>query len=836
MKKNKTLFVLLLIPFLIGILSFVSVTIVKNTVAADIIGIIWDYDSGASFKIQSSSYSLSATPVTDESLVLADGNGLVWSLEATEEGTYVTAQETDGKASYALYAQAEGEEEDTLLASLTNVGGNKASLVASGVLRDASGAEAMTPCRLKCSNERGNVSKSCRALFFETAAIIVDNLDHPGNEVGGSSISVSKRQYGEYDLVYDSLGGDARLKKASFHLAADVSGEASEIRFEVPSAYRSLVSSSSEGEVKILGTGDMAVRAIAKGSSKEVYVDYSFEVIEGGVNVYSYDDFLMATNLSKTGYPVALQTNLGSLKEAYVSDGGVYKDEYQSPKTRLFGHYDFASSSFSFEDEVYSLPSTYDTSYIDQYNEANGTSSTKNVLTGVYLRHSLYGNGFKINGQGLCYPNHGSIDQYNGKLTPGEGDLFKGPLPYLTVGSIDQKPIVKSFGQDNSLIYVEGDEVEIRDLEAANCDAIDNLYNLTYVGTVMDVAGENVVVDNCILSNGRTVFRAYDTPGLKVRNSILQYANEFIAMLGSNQKSSYDLDKKINWSVGSVEVDTTLGSFLEDASENGANALLNKLIESSYSQEFLAIARLIQASLDEDPGDEYAFEATFENVSFYRSGVFSIAFESSFNGPYLYNGMPSSLSEILKLASVTLPTKIGGTSKPIHLLLDNTRFYDWKVLDTIDVSSLVEENISSLAASFGKEYSFSIDDFFPIRSVLKEELDQGGYIYLNPSDGKEYINTKVAWFGGGQNASSVSGVAQTKDAVTTDLVEAILSGKYMSRGGTLGSLMLMASKAILMAIGFNPFYFLTNDEITSADVPEYFDEAPQTSDMKGKAK
>ena len=48
--KRKTLVILLIIPFLLGILSFVTVTILTRAVAVDISDISWNYRQNEGFK------------------------------------------------------------------------------------------------------------------------------------------------------------------------------------------------------------------------------------------------------------------------------------------------------------------------------------------------------------------------------------------------------------------------------------------------------------------------------------------------------------------------------------------------------------------------------------------------------------------------------------------------------------------------------------------------------------------------------------------------------------------------------------------------------------------
>ena len=78
--NTKTLSLLLLAPFLVGLLTYVGIAIMRNTVTADITDIRWDYGDNEGFQVRSSTYPLKATAVYDPEIKLASGNDLVWSV------------------------------------------------------------------------------------------------------------------------------------------------------------------------------------------------------------------------------------------------------------------------------------------------------------------------------------------------------------------------------------------------------------------------------------------------------------------------------------------------------------------------------------------------------------------------------------------------------------------------------------------------------------------------------------------------------------------------------------------------------------------------------------
>lgn len=795
MNGKKTLVFMLLIPFIVGLLSFVSVAVVYNAVGADIVDISWKYQENEGFKKSESGYLLEATPVIDESLALSNGNDLVWSLKDLSEEGVAEIKVDENKKSY-LYALKDGN------------------------------------CEVVCSNEKGTKSKHFNCYVFTTGAVIVN----PKRMGSGEKIDKTK-YYGEYDLQYDGLKKDGYKKVlASTSVIVTLFGESTSYRSE---ALTNNVTASGDA-ISFLDGGEATVRYTENAAPYE-YTDYSFSIVEDAVNVYSYDDLLMATNFSSKGEAVVLQTNLESLKNTYEYDeaSSSYTKTLLKENTALFGNYDFKNKSFDFADEIYAFPSTYDTSFIDQYDKAKGTSTSKDVLAGIHFQKSLYGNGYTLNAHELAYPNNGKIGS-DGKLAPDKSlDLFQGPLPYITIGNISESPIVKAYGQDDIGFYLDGDDILVDDVRLKDCNDIDNLYNLLYVGTTLEIRGNGITVKNSILSNGRNVVRCFKGDGLSLNNCIIKNAGEFLAKFGSEKANSYDTGKEVSYLENGVKKSKGFSAFFDDQTKNGYNAdtILNTALTTDFTSDKALLGEAesdfsyLQAGLDDLTGIEdingavsYDYSATIKNCSFAHSSIFSIALESRFNGPYLYSGLPSVLSGFASSFSSVTPNKIGGTSCPIKLILDSSdRFYDYKEIDSIDVASLVGENISSTVnAAYGKDLSVTINDFFPLKSVLKEECRSDNYIYA--TDGKQYLDTKIAWYGGGANLSSVDYTDNDEfgSRVYCNLVSPMLSGKYINSSSNLLS---YGSKAILMAIGAHPFSFLTNGTM-DGNVPKYYGESP----------
>lgn len=818
--KNKTLPILLLIPFVVALLAFVSVIALNNTVASDILGISWAYDDNEGFRIDANNgYALEAEPRIDETLILAPGNDLVWTVTATDGTDTTIARVENDNDNYFLYALQEGE------------------------------------CKVICSNKRGTVSRFFTATIFDSGTIVIN----PKKAASGNSVEPF-RTYGQYDFVYDNLAMNAYdHKEATFEIDTKV-------YFETDIAQTTVLVEKSDnidyvdGKVIIHEAGD-SYFTLRSTQEEWIKTTYSFKVIEGAYNIYSYDDLLMATNYSTLGEKAVLQTNLESLKNTYVHQAGIPQTTKPlSANTALYGHYNTNNRTFSFANDIYRFETTYNHDYITQYNNTFGGDFEPIVLAGIHVQQDFYGNGFKINFHELAYPTNGKVST-NGKLVPGAADLFHGPLPFVTIGPLGEEFFVKALGQDNVGMYVDGDNITVDNVELSNTNNINNMYDLTYTGSVVDVHGQNNTIKNSVISNGKTAVRAFDADGFTLKNSILKNAAEFLLKVGSNDVAKPNESQQIAWNNDKINVSKSFADFYTtDASVTGATAnnLLSAFIGNKFGGHFdpdttNQYLRLIAENTPDDFIDwtdtdmvkaleavqegldnpMYANEPDHMNIvdtNFANSGIFSIALETSFNGAYLYEGLPGPIAMVVEMLGALAPYKVGGTSRPIDLTLSGeTDFYDWKDVDTIDLSTLMDENIAALAAQAGSSATLTIDDYFPVKKMLKEAAKAAGCIYKK--DGKEYINTEVAWYGGGRNDSTVNtdalaGQSTFSDPHIADLIAANIGNKYIANVWY----MEIFAKAVLMASGTHPFRFATNEAVGDG-VPALYGQSPQVSDL-----
>lgn len=832
--RKKTLVILLIIPFVIALLTFVSVVALTNSVAVDIEGInILNFRDNEGFKINGE-YKLEAEITysnNGNSLLKPGADELVWSITNTSEDftdDVATIEEKDD-GFYLKTGSSEGS------------------------------------CRLVCSNSIGSKSDYIEAHIYDKGVILINPL---ASNSGGQIDPV--RYYGESDFVYDN-SGNVRKQNAQIPLDIEVITDVGTNAYTFETSPN--VSFSRENStITVNGEGESFVRFEAQGAS---YINntYSFNVVDNGVNVYSFDDLMNCTNKSQTGEVVVMQVNLQSRDNALNKDNnGNYLDSYKNSNIKLFGNYDFRNQTFNFNDFIYYEDPKIEAKYIQQFLDQTGNSNNYDYQTqlkvGVRVQKDFYGNGFTINMHELAYPVHGRLDNTTGIFSPDRNlDYFFGPLTFVSIGDLEQMPIIRAYLCDNIGFALDGNNLTVNDVKLQNANNVDNMYNLRFTGTVLEVQGTNNTIENSVIQNGRTCIRAFSSDGLLIDNCLLQNAGEFIVKLGSNEVNPVDHNKQVTVNYNGQEITKSFDDFYNGSAEDltTANGILSDSITKTFSaagvDSIVKTLEEIQSGLDNlkgilDSEGNPIFDAhiTINNTYFYNSGIYSIAFENSFNGAYLYNGMPSQVQQILQALGAVSPLEIGGTAHPVELTLTgDTRFYDWKNIDDIDAGALIEENISSLASSLdvpelGDILSdLSIDDYFPMKTILKRYAIDHNLTYKVDKDGvtNYYVNRPFAWFGGGYNGSKLINNIDGNDySVFSEEIEVNLPREVYSKAlgglnpddmeGTLLTVVNLLSRCVVMATGSHPFKFMTNGTIVNNEKPALFDEVPSYLDLSSR--
>ena len=601
--KKKNLIILLMIPFIISLLGIITINASFNTFYGDITSIEWEYEDQEAFSTNVNKYMLRATGKNSNDSPLADGNQLVWRVENKDKSILdpIAKIVIENGMSY-LVPLAEGE------------------------------------VIITCSNLKGNVSKRMTAVLYSYGAITLT----PVIKGSGSNID-STIYYGEYDLE------GSNKRPASFRLKYNCIPEDLNRSLEITTSDN--INAKKENNEIIVNIINMNedVASFVELKANTVTQRYDFKVVDEGVNCYKYDDLLECTNKSENGEIVVLRKSFESLKAYNSSDKN---------NVALFGHYNYGAKSFSFEDEVYRFNTTYNDEYIKQWNEFASSSRnykpiTKEVLTGLRVQKDFYGNGYTINMHNLTYPSMITEVNSNGELvkvpTLGPKDLFRGPKELYTLGDPNNMPLITAYGQDNSGIYIDGDNITVNDINMRSCDMGQSLSFLNTVGTTIDILGDNNTIKNSRISNGKSVIRSFSSNNLTIDNSLISNSLNFLITTGSNEFIKYDELSKFEFKgYDGSPYSLSLSEFLGKGKPG--DEALNTFLSGRYT-DIEAMRRSLYSMQEAlNPRamalDNYHGSMTINDTYLYHSGLAGICFETLFNGPFLYQKAPSLIEDL----------------------------------------------------------------------------------------------------------------------------------------------------------------------------------------------
>ncbi len=791
--SKKTLFILLFLPFVLAISFFAVSNFLVTKVKGDISNIEWEYKSTEAHSLVEGEVELVAKPILANKQFDADAT-LTWTVKNVEEGepTHARIEQREGKSYLVL---------------------------------DSKGSVVVT-----CTNSSGNVSKSFTVKIYDGVFVTVNARRQPSQ----TSIE-GVHYYGEYDL------DGATTVPASFFLDVQALPASVLDRMQVETS-KNVSYDAQTGEVKILGEGEAYVRYK---SDDEAYVEseeYKFSVVKDGVNVYTYSDLLECTNRSQNGRIVCLQSSFESLSGTFVDyENGDFTKKNEN--TELFGTYDKEKERFDFANEVYTFESTYNTEYIDQYNAKNDDEVSKDIVVGLRIQKDFYGNGYLVNLHNLTYPTKRlATEEY--LVTLGDDDLFRGPLPYVIIGTNDL-PVVKAFGQDNVGFLIDGDGITLRDVNFKNCDYSSTLENNDYTGTVVEIMGDDVTIVNSHLSSGKNVLRSFSNKNTLVKNTLLEKGREFIAKVGANEYEKIDMTKRVRFTFRGVDYDYGAEEFFDGTDKDKWNLMRMSscIIKSIFvpvskedaempMEDRLELARILSDILGDvnlvKDGDAPIVknEITFEDCMFYQSGIFSIGIDTLFNGPYMYNGSPvQAILAFLDSQGGVTPHNIAGTNYATRVnLVGDTNFFDYKTIDQVNLGCLIDmtnfnETINMLLLGMAGVESepLTIDDFFPVKTIIANIAEERGLYYTE--DGKDYFATPYVMYGGGKNlsfvdVSALNGRENLIQNVKLDTYAEVLAQSALEDGSTpfYKRSVNVLKRCVSLALGFEPFDIMTYKE------------------------
>lgn len=782
--KKKNLIILLLIPFVITLVGVITINTTFNFIENDMIGIDWSYDEIEGIKLEDKLHKLVASPIYEQGYPPLKEEALVWSV-------YDSDNHEENK-----YAKIVNEDDNWYLQPLQ-----------------------IGEVKVTCSNKKGNIFKTMTVIIFKEGAIVVQS------KIKASQNNIDPNiYYGEYDF-----DNNLNKQKATFEFEVKTIGDLQINDLQYVNNTPDIIEIDEVNKiVKIKTSGDASFTVKTNNDEMVKPMTYSFKVVKDGVNVYDYNQLLACTNKSTNGEIVVLRKSFESVNNLNnTTDNNVV----------CFGNYT-DGKKIDFTSDVYSFETTYNQDYIKAWNEfVNSNPSYKKianrVLAGIRVQKDFYGNGYTINLHNLTFPSSTMdvVDSNGNKTTIpalSKDDLYRGPLPFYSLGEHDNMPLIEAFGQDNVGMYVDGSDILVNDVNLKNCDFGNLMSNLDYVGTVLETNGNNITIKNSRLSNGKQVVRSFSSTNVSIVNSMLSNARNFLLTIGSNDYIKADLLKEYEFTLLNGEkIISTINNYLMKS--NAGDDTLNAFVIGSFTdKEKMRKAILdIQNALNDESliKDIYKGSMNIKDTMFYRSGIASIGMDTMFSGPFLESSTPSVVNMLLTGLNVPyIPNHVGGMSYPVELnITGKTKFYDYKEWNNLDITGLINENISSFVDDAKEMFGvtdadigdISIDTIFPIKSFLKSSV-----VTTTSSDGKVYVNIPIAYYGGGANLSKVTFDTEDLKYDSCKLTVVDLLDKYLSLKGIdldninldkldLAVIKNVMLKCVTIVTGYEPFKFIS---------------------------
>ena len=753
MKKKAFLF-LLLLPFIIAIFAFVTASYVIRGVEVNITGITLEHVGNVPFLLKDGKQLLKASPIYDSNYPLSEGNDLVW----TSSDPSVAEIQKEGDE-YYLVPKKEGKVVVT------------------------------------CSNSKGTAVASFSAVIVGDGGAIVVNPIIPF-----SQSKITEIDYvGLFDTkeAYDAHSETLKNYDASLELDIEIVGTNS-------SLDGFTIETSSNIEF------DRQTKTISFLDEGEAYIDFINPFSESGsahleftlvnaINAYDYDDLISLTNKASKPYKIVLRSNLESFVNSYNFDQDGKISGLKSKNTSFFGRLDENEEVMSYLDDLYVFETTYNHDFLNKWNEEidkglhEGEQKT-NIYryAGLRIQDDFYGNGFTVNLHDLTYPSGTQSVTIEGEtyLVPylTQDDLYRGPLPFVTLGNPNYSmtgvlPMFTLYGQDNSGVYIDHDNVTLNDVHFKNCDFGNNLSNLEYVGSTIDINADNVTIKNSIIENGRNVIRSYSSKNLTIENSLLQNAMEFLFRSGSNEYNhvNYDENAIYNGANGrkySSDKKSYLAPISGSYSEKTykADSLLTfATISNTQAGEFLGIVgpnytkeeyvtfkndlvtnlTNTDGFIDQDGNKVYTGTSKIIHTNLYNSGISAISLDTLPQGSFLETNITSVFKMLLGIyMSDAYPENMALTSFPTRVEIgEGVNFYDWKNINQLTYESLVGQDIRTLIVSHGGlgsgfEVNITEEDYLPLKKLL---LDN----YSSELVEDEKLNIPFYIEGGGYNESDL---------------------------------------------------------------------------------
>ena len=475
---------------------------------------------------------------------------------------------------------------------------------------------------------------------------------------------------------------------------------------------------------------------------------YTIRCVANGINVYSYAELYYATK--KVENSIVLHNDIRD-DFGYINGEVMYTE----------------------------MDTTYDYTY---YENANQKDAAK-VKILLQFRNDLYGNGHVINAHNVTYKlTKESDDKGNIIRTQDPNALFQGPLDFVKITQ-DNGATISVKAQDN-ICFALYEGVTVNNVELRGCDlesdsdGNQDLVDLDYIGTTVEVLGDDVTIEYSRLTNGRTVLRVFGDENystkkinLFITNSVLSGAREFIMRIGSNR--------------------------FENANGGDISPNLPGDVKGEYDskKEYHNFTEAQKKAYDEKYINTFV---TVKNSVFKDTAIFAIGMDSHFAGGLLHDGpgVAQAFGETA-MGYVKDWRNLAKTSYGAKLKFEgDVELYNWKDLNDVDSSTLIE-----LKGSVGGTFAgMKLDLKAMVEKAVEKKPELFGNI-LTDYNGKKYVHAGIAFFGGGKNYSIF------------DSDQAISLGRYEV------SLEDVEMGILEMAAGNEDFYFFIYDKTSPNSSP-----------------
>lgn len=510
----------------------------------------------------------------------------------------------------------------------------------------------VTTITVKATNDLGDFGTATKTIIVKPASMTI---------VEGS------KTYGienVYTIGRTNVNGEVDAKALHVSCANEGAGFAENVVWSSSNEEKATI----ENGVITLAEGTGASELTFTASFYGVETSFVVRCVYDGVNVSTYEELYLATKAQSV---IVLSADIA---------------------------FPVKASDIHYE----TVHTTYEDQYYKNINKAN--EATIKIL--LQFKNDLYGNGYEINAHNATL---GLLDA-TGALTP--SSLFRGPLDFVALTESGASAAnVK--GQDNVCFGIyAGATIKNVVLKGANLE--DDLTELNYAGTTVEVFGDGVSIEYSRIMNGRTVLRVFGdatNPNkvirVDVKNCVLSGAREFILRMGSN-------------------------AFMNATDETPA---------SPYLGEALDLIGIKKNTVAKPANYEENYIKTYVNVSnsvFKDAGIFAVGIDTHFAGTALHDGSAwtswfAGFSEWHDLSKASYGAKLTFSGE--------VKLYNWKKLEDIDSSTLIEINKTLLGDTISEMLTFDVG------ALVEQATDK--FPTIVTEDG--YVHAGIAFFGGGRN-------------------------------------------------------------------------------------